>query len=345
MVTKLQFASDYIAAAHPAVLAAVTALADETNPGYGTDKHSAQAADSIRALIGKPAAEIVFLAGGTQTNMFWASTLAPWEGVLAARTGHIATHEAGAIEQTGHKVIELPEQDGKLCLAALRKWLDSFAADTNNPHMVHPGAVYISQPTEAGSVYTPTELTELREICDTHSIQLYVDGARLAYAGCDAAMLRLLGEVADAFYIGGTKCGTLLGEALVFPRQAPAKLVTRIKQHGALLAKGFVVGAQFAALFTGANPLYFQLGKQAVEFADRIRQAFAEAGIAAAYASTSNQIFVRLTPAQYAALNEKVEVSFWEADADSVTVRLATSWATSENDVAALLTVIHELTA
>lgn len=325
----LNFASDYTHAAHPLCLDALARLAGEPNPGYGTDPHTQRAADLIRDHFNIPDATIHFLAGGTQTNLFWASLLNPWEGILAARTGHIATHEAGAIEHTGHKVIELPHTHGKLDIDAAATWLNTFHNDPNNPHMVHPGGIYISQPTEYGSVYTPDELHRLRTLADTHNLKLYIDGARLAYAPETPVTL------ADAFTIGGTKCGTLLGEALVFPNPAttPTHLVPRIKQHGALLAKGFIVGAQFEALL----PHYFDLGRTAVAHADRIRTHTRYETVGA---STTNQIFLRMPRPDYEHLTQHIAMSFWEEDPTGVTVRLATSWATTTSDVDALLPLI-----
>lgn len=341
---KLPFSSDYMQGAHPAVL---RRLAEENlTPcaGYGSDRFSEAAREKIRAACGAPEAEIFFLTGGTQTNAtVIGCMLQPWQGVVAADTGHVAVHEAGAIESGGHKVLTLPSTDGKLSADTLEAFVKSFLGDENREHMVAPGMVYLSQPTELGTLYSLAELRDIRRICREYNLRLYVDGARLAYAlACPAndVTLRDLAENCDAFYIGGTKCGTLFGEAVVLPRKgAIPHFLTLIKQHGALLAKGFVAGLQFDALFTGG--LYELIGRNAVAAADRIRAALDEKAYEQAFPSPTNQIFPLLKEEQYRRLSEKADLSFWERHADGRTVvRIATSWATTEEDVGALISIL-----
>ena len=252
-------------------------------------------------------------------------------------------HEAGAIEFGGHKVLTLPQQNGKITAAGIRDYLDSYRADANHEHMVMPGMVYISQPTEFGTLYSLKELREISEVCRNDGISLYVDGARMAYAlACPENDVTLpdLAALCDAFYIGGTKCGALFGEAVVIPKHDfIPHLFTMIKQNGALLAKGFVSGIQFETLFT--DDLYGKIGRNAIEAADRIRKALAEKGYTFAFPSPTNQIFITLTKERAAALSEAVEMGFWENVGDShVVMRIATSWATQADDVDRLIALL-----
>lgn len=341
---KLPFSSDYMEGAHPAVLARLTENNLVPASGYGTDAFSEAAREKIRAACGAPEAEIYFLAGGTQANAaVLTAMLKPWQGAVAAETGHVSVHEAGAIEAGGHKVLTLPSRDGKLRADDLRTFAEGFFADENREHMVAPGLVYLSQPTELGTLYSLAELRAIRRACLEHGLLLYADGARLAYAlGCpeNDVGLKDLAENCDAFYIGGTKCGTLFGEAVVFPKKDTVPhFFTMIKQRGALLAKGFVAGIQFDTLFTCG--LYEQIGRGAVAAADRIRAALEEKGYEQAFASPTNQVFPVLTEAQYRSLSEKIDMSFWERRADGrIVVRLATSWATREADMDALIALL-----
>ena len=343
---RLPFASDYQQGAHPRILERLAAANMEANAGYGTDVHSEHAREFIRDACGAPQAEVHFLVGGTQANAVTIDALlAPWQGVVAADSGHVSVHEAGAIEACGHKVIQLPERDGKLGAADVDALATSWEQDENRDHMVMPGPVYISQPTEYGTLYSLEELTALRTACDAHGMRLYVDGARLAYAlsapGNDVALADLA-RLADAFYIGGTKCGALLGEAVVFPKPGTCPhFFTLVKQHGALLAKGMVAGIQFETLFD--DGLYLQIGQIAVEQAGRIARAFGDAGCELMYPQQTNQVFVALDEKRYATLSARVEMSFWEHLADSRTaVRLATSWATVDEDVDELVALLRD---
>lgn len=341
MPDKLFFASDYMEGAHPAILKRMLETNLEHTAGYGMDPYSESAREKIRAACRAPEADVFFLVGGTQTNATVIDALLrPWQGVVAAETGHIAIHEAGAIEFGGHKVLTLPQREGKLSAADVAGCVDAWRRDDNREHMVMPGMVYISQPTEYGTLYSLSELEALSAVCREAGIPLYLDGARLAYAlatPSNDAALPDIARLCDAFYIGGTKCGALLGEAVVFPRRGAAPhFFTLVKQHGALLAKGRVAGIQFDTLFT--DGLYDAIGKSAIAAADRIRRALDEKGYAQAIPSPTNQIFVVLSPEKAKALSRRVEMGFWENLGDGrVVMRLATSWATTDGDVDGLI--------
>ena len=285
-----------------------------------------------------------FLVGGTQTNaVVISSLLAGYEGVIAADTGHIAVHEAGAIEATGHKVIALPEHDGKLRAAEVAAYLDTFYANETHEHMVFPGMVFIAHPSELGTLYSLAELEELSAVCRRFHIPLYLDGARLSYglaAPESDVTLPDIARLTDAFYIGGTKCGALCGEAVVFPRGGmPKHFLTHVKQHGALLAKGRLLGVQFDTLFT--NGLYGELGRTAIDAAAELRRILSEAGCTFFRESPTNQQFVILENSQMEALAERVRFSFWERVDDTHTaIRFVTSWSTTAEDLAFLETAL-----
>ena len=341
MSAKLFFASDYMEGAHPAILQRLLATNLEKTAGYGFDPYSESAREKIREACEAPEAEIYFLVGGTQTNATVIDAmLAQYQGVIAARTGHISTHEAGAIEAGGHKVLELEGQDGKLSAEQIAACIETYRSDENHDHMVMPGMVYLSQPTEYGTLYTLEELTAISRVCRKAGIPLYVDGARLAYAlACSSndVFLPDLARLCDAFYIGGTKCGALFGEAVVFPKRGTVPhFFTIIKQHGALVAKGRITGLQFDTLFT--DGLYEAAGRNAIEAADRIRAALDKKGYRQAIASPTNQIFLLLEKEKAAELSELIEMSFWENIGEACTVmRIATSWATQAEDVDRLI--------
>ena len=341
---KLSFSSDYMEGAHPEVLQRLVETNLEQTPGYGTDAYCESAREKIRAACACPDAEIHFLVGGTQANMVAIDTMiAPYAGVVAADPGHIATHEAGAIEAGGHKVMGLPHHLGKISADQVDAFARIYWDDANHEHMVMPGMVYLSQPTEYGTLYSRSELEAMREVCTRHGMQLYVDGARLAYAlaapGNDVGLADLA-RLCDAFYIGGTKCAALLGEAMVFPHPGTVPhFFTLVKQHGALLAKGRVLGVMFDTLFT--DDLYGRVGAHAIEAAERIRAALAERGYEQFIATPTNQIFVAFDQEQLAQLSDKVEMGFWENLPDGRTVmRIATSWATRAEDVDALIELL-----
>ena len=344
MSEKLFFASDYMEGAHPAILRRLLETNLEHTAGYGLDPYSESAREKIRAACRAPEAEVFFLVGGTQTNATVIDALLrPWQGVVAAETGHVSTHEAGAIEFGGHKVLTLPQREGKLSAAEVAGCIDAWQRDENREHMVMPGMVYISQPTEYGTLYSLAELEALSAVCRKAGIPLYLDGARLAYAlatPSNDAALPDIARLCDAFYIGGTKCGALFGEAVVFPKRGTAPhFFTLVKQHGALLAKGRIAGIQFDTLFT--DGLYDAIGQSAIAAAGRIRRALEEKGYAQAIASPTNQIFVVLDPDRARALAERVEMGFWENLPDGrVVMRLATSWATTAEDVDRLIEIL-----
>lgn len=341
---KLSFASDYLEGAHPAILQRLVETNLEKTPGYGEDEYSESARRRIRAACAAPEADVYFLVGGTQTNATVIDAmLRPYQGVIAAESGHISVHEAGAIELGGHKVLSLAQENGKLTAQAVERCAQGYWQDDNREHMVMPGLVYLSQPTEYGTLYSLSELEAIRAVCDRYSLSLYLDGARLAYAlSCPENDVTLadLARLCDAFYIGGTKCGALFGEAVVFPQHDRVPhFFTIVKQHGALLAKGRIAGLQFDTLFT--DGLYERLGRHAVAAADRLRAALRENGYELAFPAPTNQIFLVLDEAQREALSRRVEMSFWEKRADGRTVvRLATSWATAPEDVDALIALL-----
>lgn len=343
MSELLSFGSDYMEGAHPEILQRLVETNMDQTAGYGLDEYSEAARAKIRRACRAPHAEIHFLSGGTQVNRIVISTLLrPYEGVIAADTGHITVHEAGAIECGGHKVLALPHSDGKLTARAIEKCLRSFHEDANRDHMVRPGMVYISHPTEYGTLYTMDELEIISAICRTNRIPLFLDGARLAYAlGCPVSELTLpaIARLCDAFYIGGTKCGALFGEAVVFPKPGIVPhFFTIVKQNGALLAKGRVLGIQFDTLFT--DGLYERGGAHATLMADRIRAALTEKGYQLAVDSPTNQIFLALNAEQYAHLSAHVAMGFWEKQGDATIMRIATSWATRDADVERLIAVL-----
>ena len=343
MSELLSFSSDYMEGAHAEILQRLVATNLEQTAGYGLDTYSDAAREKIRKACRSPRAEIHFLAGGTQTNRIVISSLLRlYEGVIAADTGHITVHEAGAIECGGHKVLALPHTDGKLTARAIESCLRAYHEDANRDHMVRPGMVYLSHPTEYGTLYTMDELEVISAICRANKIPLFLDGARLAYAlGCSANELTLpaIARLTDAFYIGGTKCGALLGEAVVFPKpDTVPHFFTIVKQSGALLAKGRLLGIQFDTLFT--DGLYERGGAHAVTAADRIRTALTEKGYQLAVDSPTNQIFLALDDAQHAHLSAHISMGFWEKQGDVTIMRIATSWATRDADVERLIAVL-----
>lgn len=336
----LHFENDYNEGVHPKLLAALTKTNEENHPGYGMDKWTSSAIAKIREVLACPQAEIQFLTGGTQTNQIAInSLLKTYEGVLAAETGHIATHEAGAIEFSGHKVLTLPQENGKIKAADVTRYLEDFYGDGNHEHMVFPGMVYISHPTEYGDLYSKAELMELAEICRTYRIPLFMDGARLGYTlGAKETDLDLpsIAELCDVFYIGGTKLGALIGEALVFTKNNMPKHFTALtKQHGALLAKGRVLGLQFDAFFT--DNLYTEIGRKAVAQAEELKKILTKKGYRFYFASPTNQQFIILPNKELEAFGQKIVYSFWEKyDNEHTIIRLATSWSTTDEEIARL---------
>ena len=326
-----------MAGAHPEVLDTLVRTNMELTAGYGNDPYTTEAKELIRKAVGCDDAEVMFLVGGTQTNATVIDgILARHEGVLAAESGHIAVHESGAIEASGHKVLTLPHYDGKVKAEDVEHFITEFYADDTYQHMVAPGMLYISQPTEYGTIYSLEELTELSNVCHNHDIPLYIDGARLGYAlGAKEADFSLedIARLADVFYIGGTKMGTLLGEAVVVTNRSLLKnLFPLVKQHGALLAKGRLLGLQFGAMFR--DGLYEHLGQHAVQLATRLREIFRTAGYEIVIESPTNQQFVRLPNSVIDTLRQSASFDYWgPRGKEQSIVRFVTSWATTEQEI------------
>ena len=346
-IIMLSFESDYTTGAHPEILKRLMETNMEAASGYGTDAYTQSAMDKIKKECKLESAQVYFAVGGTQTNQLVISTmLENYEGVVAAQTGHVSAHEAGAIEYSGHKVLTIPGHMGKIDCTELKDYLTSFFGDENQEHMVFPGMVYISQPTEYGSLYSKKELEDISKVCNEFKLPLYIDGARLAYGIMSNEADFTLADMAtfaDAFYIGGTKVGALCGEAIVFTKSnMPKHFVTQAKQRGALLAKGKLLGLQFDTLFT--NDLYWKLGKNAIQKKDRLVQILKDAGIEFFYESPTNQQFVILANSFMDKLKNEVAFSFWEKyDDNHSVVRFATSWSTTDEDLDALETVFSRV--
>ena len=270
----------------------------EKSAGYGLDEYTESAKNKIREACSAPDAEVYFLTGGTQANATMIDAmLRPYQGVMAAESGHISVHEAGAIESGGHKVLTLPQENGKISAGSVEKCIKAYKDDENREHTVMPGMVYISHPTEFGTLYSLEALRAISDVCHRNDIPLYLDGARLAYAlACPENDVSLpdIASLCDVFYIGGTKCGALFGEAVVIPEKGYIPhIFTIIKQHGALLAKGRIAGIQFETLFT--DDLYYKGGKNGIDTAGRIKEALAQYGYEFAFNSPTNQIFIKLS--------------------------------------------------
>lgn len=331
------FQSDYIMGAHPEILRRLGETNFEALAGYGFDKYCDSAKEKIKVACGCPDSDVWLIAGGTQTNaIVISSMLARYEGVISTVTGHIGFHEAGSIEYTGHKVFLLPHHNGKLDADELDGFIKDFYADDNHEHMVFPGMVYVSHPTEYGTLYTKDELTRISDICRKKGIPLFLDGARLGYGLMSRDTDLSLPEIAslcDVFYIGGTKVGALCGEAVVFTKNnTPKHFMTSIKQHGGLLAKGRLLGVQFDTLFT--DGLYFEISKNAIDQAEKLKKLLADKGYRFHLDSPTNQQFIIVENGKLEELKKNVAVGFWEKYDDSHTVmRLATSWATTDADI------------
>ncbi len=340
----LSFENDYSEGAHEKILQRFLETNLEQAPGYGNDPYCDSAKKKIRAACDCADAEIFFLVGGTQTNaVVIDSMLQAYEGVVSAQTGHVNAHEAGAIEYTGHKVLSVPQYEGKMKASDLEAFLKTFWQDDSHEHMVFPGMVYISHPTEYGTLYSKQELTDLSAVCRSYNIPLYLDGARLGYGLMSKqtdVTLPMIAELCDVFYIGGTKVGALCGEAVVFTKQnMPKYFLTHVKQHGALLAKGRLAGVQFDTLFT--DGLYFEISRHAIEMADLLKQGFAEKGYPFFLDSPTNQQFIVLEDAKMKELQQHVRFSFWEKLDDTHTVvRFATSWATPKENIDKLMELL-----
>lgn len=340
----IYFQCDYEEGCHPAILKRLNETNLEQTVGYSMDPYCASAREKIKKVVGRPDADVHFLVGGTQTNMtVIAAALKPWQGAICADTGHIACHETGAIEATGHKVLALSSEDGKITAAQIEETVKKHYEDGSREHIVQPGMVYISFPTESGTLYSKQELTDIYAVCKAHDMPLFIDGARLGYGlqspACDVTLPELA-NLCDVFYIGGTKAGLLCGEAVVFTGKCmPKHFLTRVKQHGALLAKGRLLGVQFDALFT--DDLYLAIGKNAIETAAVLKEGLKKKGYQFFIDSPTNQQFVVLENSRMEELKKDVQFGFWEKADDSHTVvRFATSWATRMEDVQKLLSLL-----
>ena len=330
------FRCDYAEGAHPEILKRLTETNFEQLDGYGCDPYTERAKRKILEACACPDGEVHFLVGGTQTNAtVIAAMLHDYEGAVAVETGHIGVHEAGAVEYTGHKVLTLPQHLGKMDAGELEAFLAAADADVNKDHMVWPGLVYISLSTEYGTLYSKAELTELQSVAHKYGLPLFIDGARLGYAlaspACDYSLADLK-DLCDVFYIGGTKVGALCGEAVVFTKNAPKHFFTTIKQHGALLAKGRLLGVQFDTLFT--DNLYARIAANAIERAQEMIAVLKEKSIPFFLESPTNQQFVILENAYMERLSREVGFDIWQPyDATHTVVRFATSWATTPEQI------------
>lgn len=333
----ITFECDYNEGAHPLILDAFIKTNMEQLPGYGEDHYTFEAIEKIKKACNKKNAQVFFLTGGTQTNQFIIdTTLDSFEGVVSVATGHVTAHEAGAIEHTGHKVLVIPQHDGKMDAKELDEYIIGFYNDGNYEHMVYPGMVYITYPTEYGTLYTKKELLAVKEICMKHNLPLFIDGARLGYglmSDESDVTLEDIANIADVFYIGGTKLGALCGEAIVYPNgNAPKAMKAQIKQHGALVAKGRLLGIQFDTLFT--DDLYFKIAKNAIEQSKRLKKVFLDNGYKLFINSPTNQQFFIIDNETIEKLKTKVGFSFWENyDNEHTVVRFATSWATTDEKI------------
>ena len=343
----IYFNSDYLEGAHPAVLDRLIRTNLEQTIGYGCDPYCEAARAKIRAACGTPDADVHFLVGGTQTNTtVIASILRPYQGVLAAVSGHVNCHETGAIESTGHKVITLPTTNGKITARQVADYVEWHKNDESYEHIVYPGMVYISYPTEGGTLYSKSELTALYNTCIAYGLPLFIDGARLGYGlASDAADLTLaeLAQLCDVFYIGGTKVGALFGEAVVITNPALKKDFRPLqKQRGGMLAKGRLLGLQFDALFT--DDLYFQIARHAIEMAYQIREIFVSNGYPLLFDSPTNQQYPIIPDEELAILGQNFGYEYWErVDETHSGVRFCASWATTQEQVDALRRAVQML--
>ena len=331
----------------PEILRRLTEINLQKNTGYGEDEICNAAREKIRAACGCPEAEVRFISGGTQTNsLMIGALLRPYEGVLSADSGHITGHEAGAIEHGGHKVLTLPNHDGLVDAADVHSYMRAFLADEARTHLVQPGMVYISHPTEYGTLYTKAELEALSEVCGRYQIPLYLDGARLAYGlagrGTDVT-LEDVARLTDVFYIGGTKCGALIGEAVVFTKgNKPPHFMNAMKKRGALLAKGRLLGIQFDTLFT--DGLYSEIGRNGMAATEKLREILSGAGLPYFIDSPTNQQFVVIKDECLSYLKEQgILPEFWEKyDENHTVVRFAACWSTSDEDLDTLKKVLAD---
>ena len=343
----IYFHNDYAEGCHPKVLAALTDTNMEQTPGYGEDHYCAEAARLIRGACDCESAAVHFLVGGTQANLtVIAAALRPHQAALCAVSGHINSHETGAVEATGHKVMTLPSADGKITALQVRQTVEAHYADESFEHTTQPKLVYISNPTELGTLYSLAELEALSAVCREKGLYLFLDGARLGYglaAKDNDVTLPDITRLCDVFYIGGTKVGALFGEAVVITNPALNQDFRYIiKQHGGMLAKGRLLGVQFKALFE--DGLYFELGRHAVAMADQIRDTLDEMGAAYLIPSTTNQIFPILSDAFLAELGKNFKcIDMERVSPTHRAVRFCTSWATTKENTDALCAELRRI--
>lgn len=343
----IRFECDYAEGAHPQIMQALIETNMEQTPGYSTDEHCACAREYIRKACEAPDAAVEFLVGGTQTNVTVISAcLKPYQGALCAASGHINVHETGAMEAYGYKALTLESPDGKITAAQVKKAWEDHIHNASHEHMVQPGMVYISWPTECGTLYSKGELTAISEVCHEIGLKLFVDGARCGYGlaalGNDVTLADLA-KLTDVFYIGGTKVGALFGEAVVITNPELQKdFRYYIKQHGGMLAKGRLLGIQFETLFR--DGLYYEISRHAIDLAMQIRDAFMHCGVSFFFDSVTNQQFPILNTAQMEEFGKKYAFELWETvDEEHFAVRFCTSWATKEENVKALVEDIKRI--
>lgn len=347
MEEKILFQCDYNEGAHPRILERLLSTNLEQTPGYGEDVYCKRAAEKIRRACGDESLAVHFLMGGTQANLTVISAaLRPHQGVLCARSGHINVHETGAVEACGHKVLALPSEDGKISADQVREACREHRENESFEHMVQPGMVYISNPTELGTMYSVEELKDLYEVCRESGIWLFLDGARLGYglaAPDNTLSLQTIAGYTDVFYIGGTKVGALFGEAVVISDDSLKRdFRYLIKQRGGMLAKGRLLGLQFDELFT--DNLYFDISARAILLAERIREAIDKKGWPYLAENRTNQIFPIVPDDALEKLSERFVYSYdHRVDESHSAVRFCTSWATKEENVDALISAIEEL--
>ena len=337
------FRNDYSECAHPNIINALMRASNEQNVGYGCDAHCLRASELIKGKIGRSDLDIHFLVGGTQTNLIGISSfLRPYQAVIAPETGHINTHETGAVEATGHKILTKKCPDGKL----KAEDIEEILAEYTDEHLVKPAMVYISNSTEIGTIYSKSELTEIHQCCKKHGLYLFLDGARLGSALCSKnndLTLKDISELVDLFYIGGTKNGAMLGEAMVICNsELKQDFRYMMKQRGALMAKGYVLGIQFEELFK--DDLYFKLANHANEMSERLKAAFKEVNCSMLVDSPTNQIFPIFPRKIAEVLMERYGCELWKRiDQDQICIRFVTSWATKEEDVLECLSYIKNI--
>ncbi|MDR1017505.1 MAG: low specificity L-threonine aldolase [Lachnospiraceae bacterium] len=342
----IRFNCDYLEGAHPKILKRLMETNMEQTVGYGEDEYSIKAKEKIKDICGDKNLDVHFLVGGTQTNTTVIShALRPHQGVFAVETGHINCHETGAIEATGHKVIVLPGEDGKMQACEIKKYMDSYLIDPSFEHVVQPKMVYISQTTEVGSLYSKAEIESIRRVCDEFNLYLFLDGARLGYAletSANDMDIPFIAKNTDVFYIGGTKVGALFGEAVVISNDDLKKdFRYAIKQHGGMLAKGRLLGIQFLELFT--DDLYFKISKNAIDMARLLKEGFENLGITFAETPASNQIFIILNNSFIEKLHTKFDFEYqYQVNDFETCVRFCTSWATTKENVETLLKFMKE---